>query len=248
MLSTVLNDYSIITSTMNASPRPKGREAIKAWHRQKIIDATIEVITTRGIADTTIARVVELAGVSMGLVNVHFKSKEILLGEVLRQMAEQYSSHWRKRLDSAPAEAGSRLRALLLADFDPEVLNLRTLGVWFAFRAQVRARPEYLELVGMRETEKTRRTIALLTEINRITGGQRDPLSLARLLAATTEGLWTEYYLYPQDYERARSLAAIELLLSAMYPGFFGRLKLRSGDPPPAIPHSSQVPARNPIL
>lgn len=216
---------------VNAMPRPKGREAIKAWHRQKIIAATIEVITTHGIAGTTIARVVERAGVSMGLVNVHFKSKQILLGEVLRQMAEHYRRHWRQRLETAAPEAGARLKALLLADFDPEVLNLETLGVWFAFRAQVRARPEYLDLVGMREPEKTRRTIELLTEINRVTGVRHDPEPLARLLAATVEGLWTEFYLYPGDYARSRSLAVIDLQLAALYPGYFGRLKLHAETP-----------------
>lgn len=232
---------------MNAIPRPQGRAAIKAWHRQKIIDATIEVITTHGIAGTTIARVVELAGVSMGLVNVHFRSKQILLSEVLRQMAEQYRTHWRSRLETAPAEAGARLKALILADLDPDVLNLKTLGVWFAFRAQVRARPEYLELVGMREQEKTRQTIALLSEINQVTGGLHDPESLARLLAATTEGLWTEYYLYPADFERSRALGSIDLLLAAMYPGYFGRLKLRPGDPPAAAANRPEKPVKNPM-
>ena len=217
---------------MNAVPRPRGREAIKAWHRQKIVDATIEVITQYGIAGTTIARVVELADVSMGLVNVHFKSKDILLGEVLRQMADQYRSHWRARLDAAPAEAGARLKALLLADLDPAVLNLKTLGVWFAFRAQVRARPEYLDLVGMREREQMRQTIELLTEVNRVTGSPHDPATSARLLAATMEGLWAEYYLYPEEFERSRALAVIDLLLASMYPGYLGRLKLPSRNHP----------------
>ena len=98
---------------MHKVPRPKGREAIKAWHRQKIIDATIDVITRHGIAGTTVARVVERADVSMGLVNVHFKSKQMLLGEVLRQMADEYKSHWRAKLERVPADPVARLRQYL---------------------------------------------------------------------------------------------------------------------------------------
>ena len=120
---------------------------------------------------------------------------------------------------------------MLLADFDPEVLNLKTLGVWFAFRAQVRARPEYLELVGMREREQMRQTIELLTEVNLATGSRHDTEVLARLLAATTEGLWTEYYLYPGEFKRSRAITVIDLLLSSLYPGYFGRLKLSSRSP-----------------
>ncbi|UCH41675.1 MAG: TetR family transcriptional regulator C-terminal domain-containing protein [Gammaproteobacteria bacterium] len=206
---------------MKPAPRPQGREAIKAWHRQKIIDATIDVITTHGIAGTTVARVVDLAEVSMGLVNVHFRSKQALLSEVLQQMADRYRTHWRSRLDAAPSEPGARLMALLLADLDPEVLNLKTLGVWFAFRAQVRAKPEYLELAGMREREQMRETIELLSAINRATGKRHDPATLARLLAWTIEGLWAEYYLYPGDFDRDRAIASIDLLLDSVYPGYY---------------------------
>ncbi|TNF91309.1 MAG: TetR family transcriptional regulator [Gammaproteobacteria bacterium] len=81
MLSRILNKYSNSgLNRMKPAPRPQGREAIKAWHRQKIIDATIDVITTHGIAGTTVARVVDLAEVSMGLVNVHFRSKAVVRG------------------------------------------------------------------------------------------------------------------------------------------------------------------------
>ncbi len=88
---------------MNSVGKPNGRKAIKAWNRQKILDATVEVIMLHGIAGTTIAKVVELAEVSMGMVHVHFSSKDELLREVLKQMAEDYNRHWLKVLDEAPA-------------------------------------------------------------------------------------------------------------------------------------------------
>lgn len=206
---------------MKAIPRPKGREAIKAWHRQKIIDATIEVITSQGIAGTTIAKVVELADVSMGLVNVHFKSKDSLLEQVLRQMAEEYKKHWRDGLNAASPQPVDRLRAMVLVDFDPTVLNLKTLGVWFAFRAQVRARPGYRDLVGSREREQVQMTIALFRELNRATGQQHDPTTLTQLLSAMLEGSWTEFYLYPEEFEQARAITGIFLFLDTMYPGQF---------------------------
>ena len=96
---------TIPTITLEHPPRPKAREAIKAWNRQKIIDATIAVINAQGIAGTTIARVVERADVSMGLVNVHFKSKDSLLTEVLQQMADDYAAHWRGVLETTAPNA-----------------------------------------------------------------------------------------------------------------------------------------------
>ncbi len=207
---------------MKSLPRPTGREAIKAWNRQKIIDATVDVVIQYGIAGTTIARVVALADVSMGLVNVHFRNKDNLLLEVLRQMSDAYNWHWRSRLADASQESVEQLKALLLADFDPEVLNLKTLGIWFAYRAQVRARPEYLDLVGTREREQTQKTVALLRKLNRAGGRDHDPGALARVLAAMIEGMWTEFYLYPNEFDRKKSIEAVFLFLDAMYPGNFG--------------------------
>ena len=165
-------------NTLTLIPKPKGREAIKAWHRQKIIDATIEVITEHGIAGTTIAKVVEKADVSMGLVNVHFTNKDCLLTQVLEQMADDYNAYWQSALESAAPDPIEQLKALVLADFDPSVLNQRTLGVWFAFRAQARAQPEYIDLVGSREREQMRKTVELFTLINRLSGQEHDPQTL----------------------------------------------------------------------
>ncbi len=206
---------------MNSAPRPSGREAIKAWHRQKIIDATIDVINQHGIAGTTIAKVVERAEVSMGLVNVHFKSKDALLAQVLQQMAQGYQLHWRDRVESAALDPVAQLSAMVLADFDASVLNLKTLGVWFAFRAQVRARPEYLELVGTREAEQVQLTISLFRKLNRKTGQKHDPATLTRLLAAMVEGMWTEFHLYPREFDRAKAQQGVFLFLSVMYPDCF---------------------------
>jgi len=206
---------------MNSVPRPSGREAIKAWHRQKIIDATIDVINQHGIAGTTIARVVERAEVSMGLVNVHFKSKDALLAQVLQQMAQAYQLHWRDRVESAALDPVAQLNAMVLADFDASVLNLKTLGVWYAFRAQVRARPEYLALVGTREAEQVQLTISLFRKLNRKTGQKHDPAILTRLLAAMVEGMWTEFHLYPREFDRTRSLQGVFLFLGVMYPDCF---------------------------
>lgn len=206
---------------MKSSSRPSGRDAIKAWHRQKILDATVEVINRYGIAGTTIARVVSIAEVSMGLVNVHFRSKQALLFEVLRQMAEIYRLHWRNHLGRVGNDPVSRLNAMLLADFDAEVLNLRTLGVWFAFRAQAHASPEYLELAGMREAEQMQEIISLIRRLNHASGQHHDPAVVTRQLAALVEGLWTEYYLYPQEFDHHQAMQCIYLFLEVMYPGYF---------------------------
>ena len=206
---------------MNAKPRPKGREAIKAWNHQKIIDATIGIITEHGIAGTTVAKVVQRAGVSMGMINVHFKSKEALLQEVLEYMAADHKEHWLSVLEAAGDGAAERIMAFIFADFHDRVLNLSTMGVWFAFRAQARAKPEYIDLVGTRESELMQESIRMFRQLNE-EGPYSHPAGLvSRGLIAMQEGMWTDFYLYPDQFDRSKALQTILTFLSSLYPNHF---------------------------
>ena len=210
-----------MVTSLQHPPRPQQREAIKAWNRQKIIAATIAVINARGISGTTIARVVEAADVSMGLVNLHFESKQRLLEAVLRHMAERYDAHWRKALADAPDNARARIRTLVLADLDPAVLNLETLGVWYAFRAQARSSPVFISLVGNRDRELSARYEQLFTQLGRECDRNHSPETVTRGLIAMLEGIWADYFLYPEEFDRGRALDMLSLYLQALYPGPF---------------------------
>jgi TetR/AcrR family transcriptional repressor of bet genes len=212
---------TIPTITLKHPPRPNAREAIKAWNRQKIIDATIAVINAQGIAGTTVARVVELAEVSMGLVNLHFENKERLLEAVLRHMAERYERHWRQALADAPDDARGRIRALALADLDPVVLNAETLGVWYAFRAQARSNPAFIALVGNRDRELSAFYAEQFAALNEACGVNHSPAIVTRSLIAMLEGIWADYFLYPQEYDRARAIEMLSLFVESLYPGSF---------------------------
>ena len=53
-------------------------EPIRDRRRQAMIKATIAVIARHGVSGTTVGRVARKAGVSVGLMNFHFDSKERL--------------------------------------------------------------------------------------------------------------------------------------------------------------------------
>ena len=62
-------------------------------HRSEagLIQSTINCIANRGIAGTTMADVTKDAGLSLGIVNLHFKSKEKLFEETLRFVSDEYA-------------------------------------------------------------------------------------------------------------------------------------------------------------
>jgi AcrR family transcriptional regulator len=54
-----------------------------------LIDATIQIVTTEGIAAATTRRIAEVAGLPLGAVHYWFASKEDLFGEVVRTIMNQ---------------------------------------------------------------------------------------------------------------------------------------------------------------
>jgi TetR/AcrR family transcriptional repressor of bet genes len=62
----------------------------KAERRQQLIDATIRCIAQQGLSAITLQMVTREAGLSVGIANLHFQSKDNLLRETLRFVAEEY--------------------------------------------------------------------------------------------------------------------------------------------------------------
>ena len=62
----------------------KKRTASKEERQLQLIQATIRSVAQNGLSDTTMATVSSEAGLSQGIINLHFQSKERLLVETLR--------------------------------------------------------------------------------------------------------------------------------------------------------------------
>ncbi|MBL9048101.1 MAG: TetR family transcriptional regulator, partial [Tabrizicola sp.] len=93
-------------------PRTMGREQ----RRAQLIEATIDSLAKRGFAETTMADVADGAGLSRGIVNFHFESKEKLLVATLQYMADEYAAHWRSALMKAGEDPARQLAVLVAAD------------------------------------------------------------------------------------------------------------------------------------
>ena len=91
----------------NSTAPARNREARKTANRQKLIDATIDSIAELGLSDTTVAAVVRRAGLSQGIINLHFDTKETLLAETLRFLSVEWEAAWRGRFDRGSAETGA---------------------------------------------------------------------------------------------------------------------------------------------
>ena len=79
----------------------KKRTASKEERQLQLIQATIRSVASNGLSDTTMATVANEAGLSQGIINLHFKSKDRLLVETLRYIADEYREVWEKAVAGA---------------------------------------------------------------------------------------------------------------------------------------------------
>ena len=119
---------------------PKRRTAPPEKRREQLIQATISSVADRGLADTTIATVAQEAGLSQGIVNLHFRSKEGLLTETLRYLADEYRTACQEAAAAGESSPVEGLLAMVELDFRRTICSRDKLAVWFAFWGERRFR------------------------------------------------------------------------------------------------------------
>lgn len=198
------------------------RTASREERRTQLIEATIRCIASQGLSDTTIAQVAREAGLSQGLINLHFDSKERLLLATLERVVDEYRGLWEAALAEAPDDPAGRLTALVQVDFHPSVCDRDKLAVWFAFWSESKARPTYRKLCAARDRDYDRVMARLCRDL--VEEGRYDdvdPQLAARALAAITEGLWLDMLVSPRNVSRREALRVSMGYLAHLFPRHF---------------------------
>lgn len=212
-------DQTVATPEAQApQPRKLSREA----RRSQLIDATIEVIAVRGYARTTLTDVANRAGLSHGLVNFHFQTKERLLAETLLFLAEEYRDNWTRALEGAGASPAHRLDAMLRADFNPAICTNAKLSAWCAFWGEAQCRPLYQEQCGSNDEAYLQALETLCAELKAEGGYGYEPIRAARVLRVTTEGVWLDMMTMSSPYDRQEALTTVYSCAAAFFPKHFG--------------------------
>ena len=198
-------------------PRKMPRDA----RRQQLIEATIETIARFGYSRTTLSEVARTAGLSHGLVNFHFETKDRLLVETLLFLAEEYRLNWTQAVEAAGPSASEQLHAMLAADFRPELCTPGRLSAWCAFWGEAQGRPLYQENCGSNDEEYNRKLEALCARMNAEHGYAVNVERTARVLRVTTEGVWLDMMTLQQPYEPREALATLMTCTAAFFPRHF---------------------------
>lgn len=201
-----------------AKPR---RRASKQFRRDQLINATIDSIAAKGYSATTLADVADGAGLSRGIVNFHFESKEKLFIETLTYMSDEYGAHWREALDAAGPSTAAQLRALVVADLDPDICNPRMISAWFAFWAEAVTRPAYQQLCWSHDDDYLDAITGLCAKMKDEAGYAFDPVKTGTAVYALQEGLWMRLMFASAEFSQSRALGTALEAIGNLFPRHF---------------------------
>lgn len=197
------------------------RKQPRGTRRSQLIEATIETLAEVGYARTTLTAVARRAGLSHGLVNFHFETKEKLLHETMVYLGEEYRANWAAALAAAGPTPAERLDALLRADFNPVICAPARLAAWCSFWGEAQSRPMYQEACGSNDEAYNAVLEQSCTELNAEGGYGWNPVRVARVLRVTTEGVWLEMMTMSRPYSREEALATTLSCAAAFFPRHF---------------------------
>jgi TetR/AcrR family transcriptional repressor of bet genes len=192
----------------------------KAERRQQLIDATIRCIAQQGLSAITLQMVTREAGLSVGIANLHFQSKDNLLRETLRFVAEEYHGGQIQIMEGAAiVNLGERLDALLDFQLGRGVTQRQKMSVWFAYYGEAGARPVYQKIVATSDRRAAQKLEALFVEIIKEGGyAGSDARELAIGYSALIDGLHLGLLVTPRELTKRCARAVARDFLRRAFP------------------------------
>jgi TetR/AcrR family transcriptional regulator, transcriptional repressor of bet genes len=168
------------------------RTRIEKIRRSDLIDAAYLTFLEHGLQGMTMARIGERAGMSHGIVNYYFTSKDALLSAVQRL-----------RLTATPRQ---RVSAIIASNFTGDLFTRDTARAWVSYYAAIGQHPEFERLqhvVDARLASNLMHALGQLTDrgcAGRITRG----------VALFIDGLWLRRARSSGEAEDAAAIAEVE--------------------------------------
>ena len=123
----------------------------KKYSNLKLISSTIKHLSKKGINDLTMYDVSQGAGLSQGIVNFHFKSKELLLIETLKFISNEYLASFEKYISKAGDDPKKKIINMIENDFSSKICTPEKISVWFTFLSEIKFKPAYRQICRQRD-------------------------------------------------------------------------------------------------
>jgi AcrR family transcriptional regulator len=210
-----------VTAITEVTTSPQSRKASRPVRRQQLIDATIVVLARKGYSALTVADVAKTAGLSVGIINFHFESKEKLLVSCLTHLAEEYYRNWQAALATPGASLAEKLQLVVLGDFNDKIFTPDKLAAWIAFWGETQGRPIYVEICSAYDEERAKTVGSLCEKIIKEGGYKLAPNTVMRAIESLGDGLWLGVAAGNSHAKLTINASQARMALQAMLVSFF---------------------------
>ena len=198
------------------------REKQKEKTRKKLLEATIDTISTEGLDGLTMSKVTKHAKLSRGMCNYHFESKEQLIKEAFQMVYSEHETTWRRILCDHRRHPVERMNEFISALLTPPIADTNKLVVWLAFWGVLSTLQMYFDLYSGTDREYEKAVEDVLLEI----AGSPDPVNgmtlhaIAVSLTGLIDGLGIQYVISPGELTSQEAILSCKAYLSSFFPEF----------------------------
>jgi TetR/AcrR family transcriptional repressor of bet genes len=188
------------------------RANVKDKRKAELIAATIDSIGKRGLQETTITHISKGAGMSRGIINFYFTSKEAMLRETLRTLVDDYTHGWGEVIaEEKKIEGAAALEALVAAHFSKKLCSAKRLNVMSAFWGHAASHAAYRELL---QASDARIESAFANAWKQAGIPAQDAPQVARQTHALIRGSWLAFMLSGEASDRDRLAAQCQAFVA----------------------------------
>lgn len=178
--------------------------------RKELIDATFRCLCRNGAEEISVRLIAQEAGLSLGMVRHHFRSKDKLLAATLRQLSAKVQEQTREALAATEMPPIERLHAFIKACLHPGALDADYVRARFLFWSLAQNNPTVRAVHDEIYTRFEGEVRRLVADVAKDKGLDLDLDVVTLAILALLKGIWVEWSLAPN---RADPLKLVEQIL-----------------------------------
>ena len=190
----------------------------------KLISSTTKNLSKKGIHQLTMQDVSQGAGLSQGIVNFHFKSKELLLIETLKFISNEYLLSFQKSISKAGSDPRKKIIGIIKNDFSKKICTREKIAVWFTFFSEIKYKPAYHQICKERDLYYQSVTENIFLDLIKKEKIKLSEKNIARGFQALIMGLWLDQLEDPDTFNRIQSKKICFEFIKSNFPKQFKRI------------------------